>query len=321
MPFIEKSAFRPTWYLPNGHFESIYPSLYRKVQDVDYQQERFDLPDGDFLVLDWLRGGNRRLAILTHGLEGSSRRAYCKGMAKALHAEHWDILAWNCRSCSGEMNRTAKLYSHADTQDISDTIHHALRQNTYDSVILIGFSMGGAITMNYLGRRNDIPSQIKAGIGFSMPTDLTSSVKRLEERQNFLYKKKFLTQLSAKIKHKAAAFPEKLNADNLLKIKQWRDFDTFYSAPMNGFSTPDDFYYAASSLHVLENINIPIFICNALNDPLLTPECSPIHLAKKMDNFWLETPKRGGHVGFFPYQNDAAWMEFRVLEWLAAEVK
>jgi uncharacterized protein len=316
VPFIEKTLFRPVWYLPNGHFETIYPSLYRKVQVADYQRERFEMSDGDFLDLDWYKRGNRRLAILTHGLEGSSSRPYATGMAKALTAADFDVLAWNCRSCSGEMNRSVKLYSHADTSDISTVIHHALEGGAYDSVVLIGFSMGGAITMNYLGRRNDIPTEVAAAIGFSMPTCLTSSVKRLEERGNFIYKSKFLKQLSAKIKHKAAQFPSQLNADNLLKIKTWRDFDTFYSAPMNNFATPDDFYHAASSLNVLEQIKIPFFICNAKNDPLLTPACSPLHLAKAMPNFWLQTPERGGHVGFYPYQKDENWAELRAIEWL-----
>jgi uncharacterized protein len=316
MPFIEKSTFRPVWYLPNGHFETIYPSMYRKVQVLDYQRERFELADDDFLDLDWYKGGHRRLAILTHGLEGSSGRPYCTGMAKTLCEENWDVLAWNCRSCSGEMNRSVKLYSHADTADLSAVVHRAVATGDYDSVVLIGFSMGGAITMNYLGRRMDIPSVVKAAIGFSMPTCLTSSVKRLEERGNFIYKRKFLSQLSAKIKHKAAQFPAQLNADNLLKIKTWRDFDTFYSAPMNHFDSPDAFYHAASSLNVLEQIKIPFFICNALNDPLLTPACSPVHLAKAMPNFWLETPRRGGHVGFYPYQEEKAWAEIRAVEWL-----
>jgi uncharacterized protein len=316
MPFIEKSTFNPVWYLPNGHFETIYPSLYRKVQVPDFQRERLELQDGDFLDLDWYCGGNRRLAILTHGLEGSSSRPYATGMAKTLTEANFDVLAWNCRSCSGEMNRSVKLYSHADTADLSVVVHHAIREGKYDSVVLIGFSMGGAITMNYLGRRNDIPSQVRAAIGFSMPTCLTSSVKRLEERGNFIYKRKFLKQLSAKIRHKAHQFPTKLNADNLLKIKTWRDFDTFYSAPMNHFDTPDAFYHAASSLNVLEQIKIPFFICNAKNDPLLTPECSPRYLAEMMPNFWLETPARGGHVGFFPYQNEMAWAESRAVEWL-----
>lgn len=316
MPYIPQSTFHPKWFLINGHFETLYPSLYRKVKNVDFQRERLELSDGDFLDLDWINNDNKKLAILTHGLEGSSRRPYCAGMAKVLAQQNWDILAWNCRSCSGEMNRTAKLYSHADTEDISSVIQYSLQKCQYEKIVLIGFSMGGAISLNYLGRRSDIPPQIKAAIGFSMPTDLASSVNLLEKRSNFLYKRKFLTQLSTKIKQKSIAFPEKINGDNLLKIKQWRDFDTYYSAPMNGFDSPEDFYHAASALNVLHQIKIPFYICNAQNDPLLNELCSPIHIAESLDNFFLETPQFGGHVGFYPYQGEMSWAEEKTLWFL-----
>lgn len=316
MPHIPQSAFRPKWYLINGHFETIFPSLYRKVQNLDFQRERLELEDGDFLDLDWINNDNKRLIVLTHGLEGSSRRPYSMGMAKVLANDNWDVLAWNCRSCSGEMNRTAKLYSHAEIGDINTVIHYALQQFQYEQIVLIGFSMGGAISLNYLGRHTSIPEQVKGAIGFSMPTDLTSSINLLEERRNFLYKRKFLSQLSYKIKQKSIAFPDKINGDNLLRIKRWRDFDEFYSAPMNGFDTPEAFYHAASALNVLHQIKVPFYICNAKNDPLLNEVCSPIHLAEAQDNFFLETPKYGGHVGFYPYRNEMSWSEEKALWFL-----
>jgi uncharacterized protein len=316
MPFISDSSFRPKWYLINGHFETLYPSLYRKVKPIDFQRERLELEDGDFLDLDWLDHNQKKLVILTHGLEGNSRRPYCVGMANILAKDNWDILAWNCRSCSGEMNRTAKLYSHADTEDISIVVEHALKKADYQVIVLIGFSMGGAISLNYLGRRHDIPQQIKAAIGFSMPTDLAASINLLEKRYNFLYKRKFLTQLSAKIQQKALAFPDKIDGIHLKNIQRWRDFDTHYSAPMNGYESPEAFYHAASALHVLPDIRVPFYICNAQNDPLLDESCSPRHLAEALDNFYLETPRYGGHVGFYPYQKEMSWAEEKAVWFL-----
>lgn len=316
MPFITPAIFNPKWYMFNGHIETIYPSMYRKVPMPAFQRERLALEDGDFLDLDWLKASNEDLVILSHGLEGSSRRPYCVGMANAFFAEGWDILAWNCRSCSGEMNRTVKLYSHADTDDIATVIHHAHSQKQYKRIVLIGFSMGGAISLNYLGRKSNIPETVVAAIGFSMPTDLAGSVRQLEQKGNAVYKNKFLKQLSAKIQLKAAQFPTQLDASRLADIRQWRDFDTFYSAPMNGFESPEAFYAAASALHVLPNIKVPFLICNAQNDPLLTPECSPVHLAEALPNFWLSTPQYGGHVGFYPYKPQLSWIEEQAILWI-----
>ena len=66
----------------SGHLETIYPALFRNV-DLNYQRERIATPDDDFLDLDWLRQGSKKLVIISHGLEGNSSRAYMKGMAKA----------------------------------------------------------------------------------------------------------------------------------------------------------------------------------------------------------------------------------------------
>ncbi|MFZ4543444.1 MAG: YheT family hydrolase, partial [Saprospiraceae bacterium] len=305
MPYIKNSNYYPAWYLPNGHFETIYPSVFRKNEILNWSRERLELSDGDFLDLDWLRQDKKQLVILTHGLEGSSRRPYCEGMALKMYAEGWDILAWNCRSCSGEMNRSAKLYSHADIDDIAAVIEHADSQFQYNSVVLIGFSMGGAISLNYLGRHEKVSQSITAAIGFSMPTHLKTSVLKLEERGNRIYKKRFLRQLSEKIRIKAQQYPDLLNASNLDKIQLWTDFDEWYSAPMNGLTNAEEFYQKASAINVLEQIKVPFLICNAQNDPLLGPLCSPIEMANKQDNFWLETPRYGGHVGFFPLRDSS----------------
>ncbi|HIE06896.1 MAG TPA: alpha/beta hydrolase, partial [Desulfarculaceae bacterium] len=38
----------------NGHLQSIYPTIFRKVNGVHYRRERITTPDNDFLDLDWV---------------------------------------------------------------------------------------------------------------------------------------------------------------------------------------------------------------------------------------------------------------------------
>jgi uncharacterized protein len=75
--------FSSPWYLFNGHFQTVFPSLFRKVP-VSYERERLELPDGDFVDIDWNRKGNTKLVIVTHGLEGDSTRHYVTGIVKSL---------------------------------------------------------------------------------------------------------------------------------------------------------------------------------------------------------------------------------------------
>ncbi|WP_373398396.1 hypothetical protein V8V91_01165 [Algoriphagus halophilus] len=48
MPIVPSTYPGPPSFLFNGHLETIVPSLYRKVNQVNFERERIDTPDGDF---------------------------------------------------------------------------------------------------------------------------------------------------------------------------------------------------------------------------------------------------------------------------------
>ncbi|MCG8330202.1 MAG: alpha/beta fold hydrolase [Chitinophagales bacterium] len=317
MPLIEHSAYAgPPAYQFNGHLQTILPAILRKVETT-YERERICLSDGDFLDLDWLCSNNDQLAILTHGLEGNTDRHYMKGMANYLFDHTWDVLGWNCRTCSGEMNTQLRMYNHGDIDDIGEVIQHALNRKDYSRVVLIGFSMGGSILMKYLGvNGKEVPKPVKAGIAFSSPCDLAASVAALEIPGNLFYKKRFLRSLRPKIEAKAAQFPGIIDASNLDRVEKWKDFDNFFSAPINGYKNADDFYEQASAKNFMEGTNRPILLVNAINDPILPPACSPVELCEKHPLIFLEMPQRGGHVGFAEKRGGGTWSEKRTLEFL-----
>ena len=134
MPVLQSSTYpRPPRYQFNGHLQTILPALLRQVH-APYEREQLLLPDGDTLHLDWIERGSRQLVILTHGLEGNSDRPYMKGMARFFSEQGWDVLAWNCRTCTGEMNKQLRLYNHGDIEDIGAVIAHALRTKDYENI-------------------------------------------------------------------------------------------------------------------------------------------------------------------------------------------
>ena len=108
------------------HLETIYPALLRTV-DLEYQRERVSTPDGDFLDLDWIKQGSEKLVVISHGLEGNSHRAYMKGMARVFSKNGFDVLAWNFRGCSDEMNRLLRFYHSGATEDLDCVVAHAQR--------------------------------------------------------------------------------------------------------------------------------------------------------------------------------------------------
>ncbi|GAB3980600.1 alpha/beta fold hydrolase [Spirosoma terrae] len=314
MPLLKSAYLGGPAYLYNGHLQTIIPSLIRKVTDVVYERERITLPDGDFLDLDWIDRGQNRLVILTHGLEGNSSRQYILGTAKLFSQDGYDVLAWNCRSCSGEMNSQFRLYNHGEIDDIASVVAHALRTKSYDEVVLVGYSMGGNIILKYLGvHGNAIPAAIKKGIAISSPTDLGASASLLDWPTNRIYRNRFMKKLIRKLNQKAERFPGRLDMDKLKEVKRWRDFDDFFSAPVNGYLNADDFYQQASAINFMPGITVPVLLLNAQNDPLLSSECSPDWLAKAHKTIYLETPPTGGHVGFMLSRDTYTYAERRAL--------
>lgn len=315
MPLITKSSYPgPPWYQYNGHLQTIVPA-FRKVNEITYERERLELPDGDFLDLDWIDKGSRDLVVLSHGLEGSSDRNYVKGMARFFQDQQWDVLAWNCRSCSGDLNRNFRLYYHGDTEDIGRVIDHVLAQKNYKRLVLIGFSMGGNITLKYVGTQGKaLPEVISHAIAFSTPCDLKACTEVVEKKKNRFYHNYFLNNLKKKIRLKAEQFPDQLDTSQLDEIKAWFDFDTQFSAPLNGLPDASTFYYEASAKNFMGGTTIPTLIVNAKNDPVLDERSAPAGIAQKHPNLFLESPASGGHVGFALKNRNYYWSELRAWE-------
>ena len=297
MPVIS-SDYHPPWFLRNGHAQTLYPVLFRHVGDVGYVRERLELADGDFLDLDWVRTGGRAAVIVSHGLEGSSRRRYVKGMVRACARRGWDAVAWNCRGCSGEPNRLRQFYHSGSSGDLRQVAEHVAGRG-YQRVALVGFSLGGNMTLKLLGEWGaQTPKWLAGAVGMSVPCDLKASAETMAGFANHAYMRRFLGDLRVKIRSKQARFPVELDDSNFAALKTFRDFDDRYTAPLHGFRDAEDYWTQSSSRYFLETIRRPALLLNALDDPFLAASCFPRELAAGHEWLHLEMPAHGGHVGF-----------------------
>ena len=104
--------YQAPWWLPGGHVQTLYTALFAPVPHVDYRRERLNLPDGDFVDLDWVDGAmDAPLILLVHGLEGHSRGHYALSLMHAAQARGWRGVVAHFRGCSGEPNRLHALIS------------------------------------------------------------------------------------------------------------------------------------------------------------------------------------------------------------------
>ena len=304
MPVIA-SSYNPPFFFKNGQFSTIYNGLWRKIDDLEQERERIHLPDSDFLDLDWSfsKTPTDQVVILLHGLEGHGQRPYMAGAAKAFNASGYDACAVNFRGCGGETNRLFRSYHSGATEDLDTVVNHILENKTYTKIYIKGFSLGGNMALKYLGESRTLPDRLKGVVGISVPCDLYSSLKELLKLKNYPYSQRFKKHLLDKLKLKLPLFEDQISLEDILKIKTLKDFDDIYTSRAHGFTNALDYYEKCSCLPFLPNIEVPSLIINAKNDSFFGPECYPYKEAQENTNLYLETPKYGGHVGFYGKDN------------------
>lgn len=288
----------------------------RRVSLQPYTRERITTPDNDFLDLDWLRQGSQKLVIVSHGLEGNTHRAYIKGMARVFFQNGFDVLTWNYRGCSGEMNRQLRFYHSGATDDLHTVVEHALHQQAHQEIYLVGFSLGGNLTLKYLGESRARTPLIKRAATFSVPVDLHTSCIQISKPGNWMYSNRFLKSLKKKVIQKAQSIKE-LDTRGIDRVKTLMEFDDNFTGPVHGFKNAIDYYQQSSALKYMAGISVPTLLVNAKNDPFLSPECFPVEQFRQHDFIQMETPKHGGHVGFTQFNsNNIYWSEERALRFI-----
>ena len=314
MPLLS-SDYNPPFLFKNGHFSTLYAGLVRTVAGISQERERISLPDGDFLDLDWsyAQKPTHRAIILLHGLEGNAQRPYITGSAKLANAHGYDACAVNFRSCSGEPNALYRSYHSGATEDLEAILLYILNTRKYDEIFIKGFSLGGNLSLKYIGESQNIPKEIKGVVAVSVPCNLYSSLVQLLHPKNYLYAKRFKNHLVAKMRAKQQLFPSKISDADINNVKTLKDFDDIYTSRAHGFKDAMDYYEKCSSLRFLPNISIPTLIINAANDSFLGPECYPHKEAKENGSIFLEVPNSGGHVGFYG-KNNATYTERRAIK-------
>ncbi|WP_243456786.1 YheT family hydrolase [Polaribacter batillariae] len=190
---------------------------------------------------------------------------------------------------------------------------------------MVGFSLGGNLVLKYLGENNkNLPSEIKGGIATSVPVDIASAEIEMEKLKNKLYLEIFFKTMKNKILEKAHKFPEyQLDKDKLFKATKFKHLEYLYTVPVFGFKNPEDYWEKASSKPYLPKIDRPTLLINATDDTFLSADCYPRKEALKNNNFYLEIPKYGGHVGFMSSFNavENTWLEKRIGKFIEENIR
>lgn len=309
----KSSPFKPAWYLKNPHLQTILANI-RKPPFPEVSYETVKLEDGDSLQLAYGTTRGPSSVLLLHGLEGSLNSAYPRRMINFLNQRNIPVVLMFFRGCSGEPNARLRSYHSGETSDLREVIAY-LKQQGVQRIALIGYSLGGNVTLKYMGE-GKVDESVICATGVSVPMQLEICANRMSQGFSRIYQYSLLKRLLRKNALKRNILE---NAGFSLdqKINTFFAFDDAYTAPIHGFNDAMDYYQQCSSRQFLKTIKKPTLILHARDDPFMTTQVIP-QQEELSDQVRLEISTHGGHVGFIQkgLWNPQNWLEPRLLQWL-----
>jgi uncharacterized protein len=322
------NPFNPHPVFRGGHAQTLAAYAWprqHQFQSAQDEERVFDTAT-DVQVLGHCRWQDNRTAhpttIIWHGIEGSSASTYMLTMADKLFAEGFNVVRMNLRTCGGTEHLTPTIYHGGLTDDLHEVVGQLIENDHLTRIMLVGFSLGGNMVLKVAGEYGaKPPKEVLAVCAVSPSIDLTASAALILKRSNWIYNRDFVSSLKKRIRLKHKLYPDRYDISGLWKIRTLREFDNRFTARAHGFADAEDYYYKASSIRVINRIQIPTLIIHAHDDPFIP--FAPMRDPALTNNPYilLVDTERGGHVAFLsgePMNSDVDrfWAENRVVDFL-----
>jgi len=311
--------FRPAWWLPNPHAQTMWGKFARRRPNTRTTPECLESPDGDGIELFHLQGAATSPRILLlHGLEGSVRSHYIGGLLSEASARGWGATLMVFRGCGSVPNLARRFYHSGETADIGHVFDVLSARWPDSSWCLAGVSLGGNVLLKWLGERGDeVTGRVRAAAAISVPFDLEAGSRHISRGFARVYDRSFLNSLRQKALAKLGRYPDLFDRAQLASARSVFDFDDVVTGPVHGFTGAHDYYEQSSSQGYLSRVRVPTLLLSAYDDPFLPSEVLTRASAAASSNpaLRVEFHQAGGHVGFVGGR--WPWRPFYYAEWRA----
>jgi predicted alpha/beta-fold hydrolase len=246
-----------------------------------------------------------------------------RGMTTKAYRAGFNVIRMNQRTCGGTDHLTPTLYNSGLSNDYRTIIQELRERDHLSRIWLVGYSMGGNLVLKAAGEMGRSNQALAGVVAVSPNIDPTQCVVALEQPRNWLYHWHFLSSLKARMRRKAALFPDIWDVSSLGSMNTITQFDEAYTARDGGYRDVVDYYDRAGARHALHQIAVPTLIITAQDDPFIPATMFDTPAIRHNSNITLMMLRYGGHCGFFQKrcpQEDRFWAENRILEWVGRMV-
>ncbi|CAM0951493.1 unnamed protein product [Alopecurus aequalis] len=292
--------------------------------EISYQRICIPGEDGGVIALDWPdnldleqeHGLDSTVLVVPGTPEGSMERGIETFMLDALKNGYFPIVM-NPRGCAGSPLTTPRLFTAADSDDISTTIHFINSKRPWTTVMGVGWGYGANMLTKYLVEVGE-STPLTAAVCIDNPFDLQEATRTFPH--NAALDQKLASGLIDILRANKALFQGKdkdFNVQKALSANSLRDFDEAISMISHGFSTVDDFYAENSMRLSVAHVKIPVLFIQTDDGtvPLLSVPRSSI----SENPFTSLLLCSCVHSTVFTFERyTALWCQNLTLEWLSA---
>jgi len=309
---FKKLKFRPFPGTSSFHLQMILSQFALNGKAPASETVSIDLKDGDKLACEISCHEsidvNTPTVVLVHGLGGSSQSGYLIRLSRKFHIRGYRTVRVNLRGSLSGMGVSSRPYNAGTSDDLFEVLKYVKQQYPDSPLILIGFSLGGNISIKLAGELGEqAQNYIDYMITVGTTIDLYHSIECISKISNWLYHRYYLWYLLQQSEEWLPKEP----------ICSLYEFDDLVTAPHWGYRNAMHYYETCSSCHYMNKVLVPARFLFAEDDPFIDYEL--LLNIKIPANVSVYLTEKGGHMGYFGWagkEHGFNWLDRLLLEWV-----
>lgn len=318
--------FLPPVPLRNGHLQTILASAApRRAAALSLAEPllartrhiTLDCGNGARLLGEYTAqpSGDRSLAILIHGWEGSAHSAYLLSAAARLYRQGLSIFRLNLRDHGPTHHLNREPFTSTRLGEVIEAVREIHRLFPHQRQHLLGFSLGGNFALRIARGAAKSGLQLDSVVAICPVIRPHITMRHLEEGF-FLYHYYFKRKWKRSMNLKFELFPELRDARQMLKGDTLTEMSEEFVRRFTPFPSQLDYFrgYAIDGEHMV-GLAVPCHVIASEDDPVTRVE-EIEHLARPAC-LNVEITRFGGHCGFIQDYRMNSWVDGRLVELLS----
>ncbi|ELT95508.1 hypothetical protein CAPTEDRAFT_132362 [Capitella teleta] len=345
-PKLTENYIPPLLWGKSGHVQTI---IYGKMGRINSpfprgQRHSVLMPDGATSTFDVFEptsehpSGQDYSLLICPGIANSSESLYICTCVHFAQEQGFRVAVLNHLGALRDVPLTSpRIFTYGDTAEYGAMVDRMRELYPGHTAIGVGFSMGGNQLIKYLGEHPDHQKKFLCALSCCQGYDVERAVPALMSwehlRRIYVWAMTLNMQGLLRFHQNALFSPEvckknrwDFDLEKIFQASSLLHIDREYTVKRGGFKTLQEFYRWCSSSQYIQNIDIPVFILNSMDDPLIPCDLHdvPKKFARVKDNVIFATTDHGGHLGYFEGEmvipETITWLDKIVVQYTNAAI-